>query len=189
MANQNTVFGARLQDLSWTGGSVMRTPCIVSAGDAVALFKGDFVTLTGESEVWTDGRYYPVVTQTAAGGIMVGFVDDFEVHPDFLNLNYRFANTKRLVYLIDHPLALFEIQSTGTGASGDIGQTANIIVGSGNVITGLSGMQLDHGSLTDNLQLKIVGLSPRINSEFGAYTKFLCKINTNKDAYLVSTGV
>ncbi len=190
MANLNTVFGARWLQSPWGGANgTMGTPYIVSSGDLTALFMGDFVTLTGESEIWTDGIYYPVVTQAAATGILAGFVNAFEPHPDFLTQNYRTASTKRLVYVIDNPLALFEIQSTGVVVAGDIGQTADIVVGAGNTVTGLSGMQLDHSSLTDSLQLKIVSVSRRVGAELGAYTKLICKINTNKDAYLVSTGV
>lgn len=188
MSNTNTVFGARLHNAPWSKDPSVGTYLVV-ATDATAMYVGDFVKLTGESAIWTDGVYYPVVTQAAAGDIVVGWVDSFEPHHDYLNQIYRTASTLRLAKVINDPNAFLEIQSTGTGAVGDIGQTANIIVASGNTFTGLSGMQLDHGSLTDNLQLKILYPSPRVGAELGAYTKFICKINTNKHAYSVSTGV
>jgi len=190
MANTNSVFGARLFNLPFGNeAGCMGTPYLVASGDSTAMFKGDFVKLTGESAIWTDGAYYPVITQAAAADIVVGFVVDFDVHPDFLTQNYRTASTFRLVYVMDDPEVQLEIQSTGTVVVGDIGQTANVIVGAGNTFTGLSGMQLDHSSLTDNLQLKIIRVSPRVGSELGAYTKLICKINTAKHAYRVSTGV
>ncbi len=186
MANTNTVFGARLFSLP-SGGRVIGTPYICPASDHTALYLGDFVKLTGESALWSDGVYYPVVTQAAATDTVVGWVTSMDVNPNYLNQLYRTADTLRLIYVMDDPWAELEIQSNGTFVAGDVGQTADIVVASGSIFTGLSGMQLDHNTLGDSKQLKILTVSPRVGSELGAYTKVICLIN--KHAKKVTTGV
>jgi len=189
MANTNTVFGARLVDslsASLMNGKVH--PYTVPATDAVALFVGDFVKLTGESANGEDGLNHPVVTQAAATELLVGFVAGFLVNPNYLTQLHRTANTLRTALVFDDHMGLFEIQSTGVGATGDIGQNADITVAAGSTITGLSGMQLDHATLAGaDGQLRIVSLSNTVASEFGTYTKFTCLINEH--SYKGTVGV
>jgi hypothetical protein len=187
MANQNTVFGARYWTNPWGGIATGKVnPYVVIATDATAMFMGDFVKLTGDSDVGPDGVYYPTITQAAATDLLVGFVVGFQPHPDYLTQLYRTASTLRIVWVCDDPNAHFEIQSDGTGAKEDIGLNADIVVAAGSTNTGLSGMQLNHADLkTATAQLRIVRLSP--NSEFGAYTKFICFINEH--AYKGTVGV
>jgi hypothetical protein len=178
MANLNTVFGARfVKELfgGSTSGSLM--PFTVPATDATAIYVGDFVTLTGEaaaSDVPSLG-ILPVVAQSAATQVICGVVEGFGVDPDNLSKIYRPASTLRTVWVRVNYNSIFTIQSSGTGAAADIGQCADITVGSGSAISG-SGMQLDHSTLSStNGQLKIIGLSA--GSEVGAYTKFDVLIN------------
>jgi hypothetical protein len=54
MSNTNSIFGARFISLL-NGGDVQVRPYIVDgAGDATAMFVGDFVKLTGEGKLHTN---------------------------------------------------------------------------------------------------------------------------------------
>ncbi len=189
MANTNTVFGARyLMDPFGGSTSGKLMPFTVVAADPTALYVGDFVKLTGEGALSEDANLgiLPVVTQCAATNVILGVIEGFGVDPDNLSKIYRPASTLRTVQVRVNPDAWFIIQSTGTGAAADIGQCADITVAAGSIFTGLSGMQLDHGTLgSGSGQLKIVGLAP--GSEVGLYTKFMVMINEH--AYRVTTGV
>jgi len=189
MANTNTIFGLRLLNNGYGAPINAQThPYTVAALDNVALFVGDLVKLTGECDLGDDGFYHPTITQAAATDEAIGVVVGFYVNPNSLNQIHRTASTLRTAIVCDDPLAYFSIQSTGVGAAADIGLCADVTVGAGNTITGLSGMQLDHAAMDATArQLKIVALSQEINAEFGAYTKFIVYIN--KHAHRSTTGV
>lgn len=182
MANQDTVFGARVTGNLYSSHFNGRVrPYVVPATDAVALFVGDFVTVTGDSAPGHDGKYHPVVGQSVAGvsefltGVVVGFNPD----PDNLNRIYRPASTLRTVYVADDPYVIFEIQASGTLVTDDIGLNANLTVGAGSVATGLSGMEIDLSTkgAEATKQIRILDLSPREDNEFGANAKVIAKIN------------
>uniref|UniRef100_A0A6M3J2Y7 Putative structural protein n=1 Tax=viral metagenome TaxID=1070528 RepID=A0A6M3J2Y7_9ZZZZ len=179
MANKDTVFGAR-----WVGSlsgetSARVRPYTVLATDAVALFVGDFVVLTGTSSAGQDGIIRSVVAQAAAADeTIVGFVVGFQPHPDYPNQIYRTASTLRTAYVCDDPFALFEIQEDGTFDADYVGENADIVVAAGSTVTGLSGMELDVSDhKTATAQLRIIGVSPRPDNEVGDYTKLICMVN------------
>lgn len=189
MANKNSVFGARLakhlQGVQFNGAVNSYT---VPATDSTALFVGDFVKLTGTAANGQDGKSYPVVTQAAAGETLVGFVDAFDADSSYLNQIYRTASTLRTAFVHDDPYVLFEIQSTSTLSTSAIGLNADITVGSGSTVTGLSGMQLDLSTKTSaTAQLRIWGISLREDNDYGEYAKVLCMINEH--AYKGTVGV
>jgi hypothetical protein len=180
MANTNIVNGANfVKELfgGSTSGSLM--PFVVPATDATALFIGDVVKLTGDSAIsdYSEFGYLPAITQAAAGDDAIcGVVEGFGVNPDNLTKIYRPGFILATAWARISYVSIFTIQSTGTVVSGDIGQCADIVVGSGNTFTGMSGMQLDHSTLSSaNGQLKIVGISS--GSELGLYTKLNVVIN------------
>jgi hypothetical protein len=188
MANTNTVFGASyLMDPFGGSASGKLLPFVVPASDHTAIFIGDFVTLAGGSGLSEDLNigYLPTVKQSAATEVILGVVEGFGVDPANLEKIYRPADTHRTVWVNVNYNAFFVMQSAGTGAAADIGKVGDIVVGSGNTFTGLSGMQILHSDLgTTNGQIKIVGLAP--GSEFGLYTKFVVMIN--EAAYKVVAG-
>jgi hypothetical protein len=191
MANTNTVFGARYLQDPWGGSASGKLkPYTVLASDTTPLFVGDFVKLVGGAALSNDqsGKDHPIVTQAAAGDIVVGWVEGFGVDPDNLTKIYRPASILQTAWVHVNPYAFLIIQSTGLGSAADIGKNADIVVAAGSTFTGLSGMQLDHASLsTVNGQLKIVDVDPDPLAEFGAYTKFVCMVNEH--AYKVISGV
>lgn len=191
MANVDSVFGARIAQVQRASGySGKVNSYTIPASDGTALFFGDFVKLTGTSAQNEDGVYHPVVTQAAATETLVGVVVGFKVNADNLSRIYRPASTLRTVYVADDPYELFEIQASSDAAIvvGDIGQNADITVGSGSTVTGLSGMELDQTSLTAaTAQLRILRLMPGEDNEFGLHAKLLCMINEHQ--YKTTSGV
>lgn len=83
----------------------------------------------------------------------------------------------------DSPDLLFEVQEVGTGtqlAAADIGSNTNLVVGSNNGFQ--SGWQLDNATkgTTSTLQVRLMGLSRRSDNTFGAYAKWIVKINSHE---------
>jgi hypothetical protein len=189
MANQDSVFGARgvghLMSSNYNGQVETYT---VAAGDATAMFVGDFVKFTGTSSVGQDGKSRPVVTQAAATDTLCGFVIGFQADSDNLNRIYRPASTLRTVYVVSDPYATFVIQAQGTLAEADIGLNADIVVGAGSTITGLSGMEVDLSTKnTTTQQLRILAISTAEDNDFGANANVICMINEQR--FKTTTGV
>jgi len=179
MTNVNSVFGARLVGHLYGSPYNARIQQYVAlATDATALYIGDFVKLTGDGAANEVGADLPVVTAAAAGDVLAGVVVGFLPNPNDLSKQYRPASTLRSVFVCNDPYALFEIQSSGTVVSGDVGQNADILYAAGNTFYGTSGTQLDHASLSPtNGQLRILSISERVNNSAGAYSKLICMIN------------
>lgn len=182
MANRDAIFGARLKGHNQSSGYNIRvTPYIVPASDGTALFVGDFVKSTGTGDVNDLGQTLPTVIQAEASNTLRGVVVGFLPESDNLNIIYREANTERTVLVCDDPYAIFEIQTDGIGAITDFGANADIIVAAGNTIFGTSGMELEESSVTTSTaQLRILGLSQRLDNEIGQWAKFNCMINEHE---------
>ena len=181
MANLNTKFGLRparhLNGAPYNGsGNVYAVP----ASDGTALFLGDLVKLAGTGEI-VNGRTYVDVIRAATGDVIVGAVT--AVLPDTRDsLIYRAASTLRLVEVADHHDLLFEIQESAGGTAltaNDLGLNANFVVGSGDVNTGRSGIELDNSTeaTTNTLDLKIFGMVNREDVAVGENCKWLVRIN------------
>jgi hypothetical protein len=132
------------------------------------------------------GQYASVIRATAGGpitGIVMGFVPNGTTDM----AGFGAASTAYYVLVDDDPDHIFEIQEDGVGgqlAAADIGLNASFIAAAGNAYTKRSGFMLDTSTkaTTAGLELKIVGLSPRVGTEFGAYAKALVKINNHTEA-------
>lgn len=162
-----------------------------------ALYVGDPVTLSGTAD---SGGVPGIVRGTAGSVALVGVVvgigryADLMANPNNLNITYFPANgdttnTPWYAMVVDDPNVLFEVQDTGTGtalAATDIGQNIAVKVGTGNGF--VSGFGIDNTTVanTATLQCKLMGLVRREDNEFGAYAKFLVKINNH--VYGASTG-
>lgn len=179
MSNRNSPFGARLVGHLYGSpyNARIRT-YVVASDDATALYLGDFVKMTGAGLANEYGTNLPVVTAAAATNVLTGVVVGFMPNPSNLSQIYRPASTLRTAYVCDDPNAIFEIQSTGTVVADDFGQDADFVYAAGSTLWGTSGSQLDHASLsgTDG-QLRILGMSQRVDNELGTYCKLTCMIN------------
>jgi hypothetical protein len=171
MANVNGPFGLRpVRKLG--GGVITQNEYSIAHDYATKIFVGDVVEMSGT------GRN---ITQAAATN-----VDNIGV---FRGCSYVDANgswvfahywpgvsdgKKNIVaYVIDDPDVIFECQAT-TIAEADIGNVAQILVGTGNSNTGLSALQWDGGNKAANgagKSLRAMRLVNRPDNEYGAYAK------------------
>lgn len=178
MANADTPFGLRpignLNGGPYTGNLVK---VAFEDENAVATFIGDLVRLEGDAD--TSGL--PTVDQwaaadTAAFGVIVAF------EPDYTNLErkHRLASTVRQAWAVPcNAGQLFVIQADEDIVSGDIGNTADITVGSGNTTSGISAMELDSSDISTGLNLQIIALYPSPDNEYGNQAKVIVRVNEN----------
>lgn len=170
----------------------------IPSGDGTAVFVGDAVKTPSSASA--DARGYPYVAQaTASGspgdgnaaairGVVVGVDQVRGMTSSTINLyrTHRPASTAMYVFVVDDPNAIFEIQADDVGATlaaADIGLNADIVVGSGDATTGMSGMELDTSSkgTTAGVQLKILGLVDAPDNELGvANQNVIVKINNHE---------
>jgi hypothetical protein len=154
-----------------------------AASDGTALYIGDPVVKSGSS----DGAGVASVIRATAGAAITGIVQGFVPNGTTDMAGFGAASTAYYVLVDDDPDHIFEIQEDGVGgqlAAADIGLNASFIAAAGNAYTKRSGFMLDTSTkaTTAGLELKIVGLSPRVGTEFGAYAKALVKINNHTEA-------
>lgn len=188
MANVDGAYGLALhQDNSQSN----LVTCLLPAGDSTATFVGDAVKLTDEATARIDGGPLALpVAQAAATdpiyGVIMGISQILPSGQD-LGRRHRPASTAMYCYVKPaHPLDVYRIQAdddTETLGLGSIGSNADIIVGSGDTATGMSGMELDSNTAaaTAGLQLKIVGFVERPGNEAAsAQQDVLVTINQNQ---------
>lgn len=198
MANVNAPAGlvpvGYLNGAPWTGGG--RTYFIAST-DTNAYAIGDPVVLSGDG----DGNGVPGITLATAGAsnlvlgpiLSAGGIVEGGAYADPSNINTTIipaTKTKGYYVLVaDDPRTLFEIQDSGDGtplASTNIGNTANLKSGTNSGY--LSGWQLtDTGPGTGSTgQVQLLGLARKANNAYGAYAKWLVRINQHQYAAAVA---
>lgn len=199
MANVDRVFGFRpvghLNGSPWNGRV---TKYWIPASDGTATFVGDLVKLSGTASA----SGIASVIQAAAGNTPVGVVISFEPNPDNLAQIHRTASQDindqedgRYVYVADSPDLVCEVQEDGVGgalAITNVGQNADVVVGSGSATTGQSGMELDSSTAntTSTLVLRILGFVQRPDNEVGvANAKMLVGFNVHQYNSVGTTGV
>lgn len=166
----------------------------VSADDATAIYIGDLVTMDGTADA--TGKY-PGVKQTTADddtivGVAIGFgtTPDLIANPDSLGTRYRPASVLRYVAVVDDPTVIYEIQEDSAGGSiaiTAVGNNADVVVGSGNTTTGMSGMELDSSDVgTTAGDLRIMRVVNREDNALGDHCKWEVMINTH--IYKTTTG-
>jgi hypothetical protein len=163
---------------------------LVPSADATALFVGDFVKSHGSAgaeglvvngqDVWG----MPTVIQAAAGNTLRGVVVGFLPNQSDLSVRHRVASTNRIALVADGPDVVFEIQEDSDGgalAVTDIGENADIVVGTGSSTTGQSAMELDSSThTTGSANLRILGLVKKVDNGIGTNAKFLVVINEHE---------
>lgn len=92
--------------------------------------------------------------------------------------------------VVDDPDTIFEIQEESGGTqldAADVGKATNLASGSNNGF--VSGWVLDNATVgtTNDLQVRLLGLAQRLGNDFGAYAKWLVKINNHELAAAVGT--
>lgn len=176
MANTDIPSGLKpVKTLSGAPWSGKANVYYIPATDSTAMFKGDAVKSAGSADA--TGKY-PTVAQVVAGdavrGVIIGFGEDPNVmiKPDNPNRVYRPASTAMYCLVVDDPNVIFECQDAGTMAAANVGLSADIVVGDGNTVTGLSGMEVSATKAATAATLKLLRLVNREDNEVGANAKW-----------------
>jgi len=179
MANVDKAFGLRpLGNLSATGAQ-KQYGYQIADNQSGAIFQGDLVTLKDGYIIQFDPA-----THTAAVGVFNGcnYIDPTSGKPTWKNYYPGSVNITQGVItadVLDDPSQLFIIQNDGTSADSNYGKNADIVVGSGNTTTGVSGNELDTSTIatTAALNLKIIGLYNVPGNSVGEFAVVVVKIN------------
>lgn len=190
MANVNQPKGLwpaqYLNGAPWNGQARLY---FIPSTDANAFAIGDPVASAGSAD--TNG--VPSVTLATAGagnavrGVIVGCgtTEGLMADPNNLNTTVIPAAKSQNYYVMvaDDPSILFEAQEVGTGTAltaAEVGLNADLLAGTNNGYQ--SGWQINNvGEGTGaTLQVKLMGLVRRQQNAFGAYAKWLVKINNHE---------
>lgn len=130
------------------------------------------------------------ITIAAAGNRLAGifkgvnFLDantgDPRWEPKWLSGQTLKTGTVAEATVFDDPDLLYSVQvSSATGlVAGDIGNFADVVIGTGSAVTGNSGDMVDQTTLgTTSGQVKINGKDPTVGNDFGQYCRALVQIN------------
>ena len=157
--------------------------------DATACFLNDMVKLTGTTGA--DG-FTPVVAKASAGDAIVGSIVEF--FPDFENEafinagNNRLASTARKARVCFGSDVLYVAQSSTTLVAADAGQNADIVTGTGDTLTGISGGEVGAAiGAGATGQLRLHHVRNAVGNEIGADAQWVVTINENQDDH--GTGV
>jgi len=174
MANVDGKYGLALHEDNSQSSLIT---CAIPSGNATATFIGDAVKLADLDAIRIDGGQYAMaVIQCAATDPIFGVVMGFnQVIPTGMDLGRRHRPASTSMYCFvkpAHPLDVYRIQADDVLevlAVSDIGCNADLIVGSGSTITGLSGMELDSDTTaaTAGLQVRVVGFVDTPSNEVG----------------------
>lgn len=189
MANTDVVKGLKpVKHITGAPYNGQATMYLLPSSDGTATFIGDLVKLAGSAGAagtvvyGMDVEGMATIAQSAAGDTHVGVVVGFLANQDNLSQRYRTASTNRIALVADDPSLVFEIQEVSGGTAltaAAVGLNANVVVGSGNTTTGLSGMELDNSTeaTTADLDVQILGLAKYPDNNIGENAKWLVRIN------------
>ena len=186
MANPNAPYGIKPVRYL-TGGTYQDevNEYTIATGNTTAIFRGDLVKATAGGDV----------ERSAAGdldnlGVFMGCsYEDSNGEVQFRNYwtgETGASNIKARV--MDNPNVICRIRGDATAfAKTNIHQNANFDPGTGSTRTGLSGGNLDGGSLaTGSAGLRILRLVDDGENEFGAYAEF--EVLINEHGYKITAG-
>lgn len=186
MANTDAPFGLRpvRSILGCNYGQANEYP--IASGYATSLFIGDPVKAVAGG----------TIERAAAGDVILGVFMGCRYSSD--NQNVTAADEKKYwpastvasdayAYVVDDPNTIFEVQAT-TAAAADLGANADIVVGTGNTRTGVSGSELDGSTIAATAaQLRILRKVPRDANDFGSNVKL--EVLINEHFYKQTAGI
>lgn len=189
MANTSRKFGLRpvanLQGSPWTGKV---NPYVKGAADATVIGVGSMVQLDGGGDTTTG---LPTVTLHQPSGddatLPVGVVVGVDFNPLDLNLSgsYAASSVRRILYVVDDPTALFEVQATGALAIASLGLNAKGTASSVSTTTGREQFELDSATAAASASylFKILAFKRAEDNEISAtYAKVIVKLNRHQYA-------
>lgn len=97
-------------------------------------------------------------------------------------------------FVFDDPETLFDAQVSGTAglANTNIGNTANVLIGTGNVTTGASADMVDQSTLSGSSttqQLQVMSLRQNVNNNYGQFARALVSIFLHYKVAVAGAGV
>lgn len=197
MANVDARYGLALHEDNSQSNLIL---CVIPSGDATATFVGDAVKMANLDSVKISGGPFALpVIQAATADPIFGVVMGFQQHTvaSGMDLGRRHRPASTSMYCMvkpAHPLDIYRMQSDDIGtilSVASIGANADIAVGSGSTITGLSGMEVDSSTVaaTAGLQLNIVGFVDRPDNTPGESKQdMLVHINQSQTFYDVGNA-
>jgi len=144
-----------------TGGVIRASEYTIASAYATSIFSGDPVKTVGTGKT---------IAQAAAGDTILGvfagcrFTDangDTQFKP------YWPASTTAtniVAYVFDDPQIVYEVQADDTVAAAALGQSFDVVVGSGSATTGRSAVELDASTAGATGQLRSIGFVDRIDA-------------------------
>jgi hypothetical protein len=185
VGNANTPMGLRPVGTLGSGiyAGKLKTYA-TSTSDTTAIGIGDPVIMSGTGDA--DGT--PVVTRLTQAGTtaIVGAVVGVVPNPADLNVNYRKGSTNTKVLVDTDPNTIYEIADSSTAqttciAITDIGNNNTLAMGTVDTTTGNGRTVLGTTiGTTTTLNVKILGLSPKVGNAVGDYAKYLVVINNHQ---------
>jgi hypothetical protein len=205
MANLDAPFG--LRPIKYADGSPydgVANPYFIPSSDSTAVYIYDPVIKTGTSNTAAvtvsgatgGGAHFPigalpVVTRATNGddnritGVVVAVGYDTD---DDSRAPYRKASTNAVVWVVDDPRVLFEIQADGAVGAASVGLNAVLIGTGGSTVTGLSSVELDTTSdvpaadASNQLLIKAISRDPMRNDTGASNTCVHVTINRHTEA-------
>jgi len=192
MANANRPSGFTpvqyLNGAPWNGQARIYA---IAAAYATALYIGDPVITAGSA----DANGVPTIALAAAAGgvrgviVGLGTAEGLMANPANLDITYRPGAAQSKVWyamVADDPNIVFEVQENANGTAltaAEIGLNTISILSAGNGY--VSGWMIASttdatAAVTATLQVKLLGLSRKLNNTFGAYAKHLVQFNVHE---------
>ena len=169
-----------------TGGTPVRVNTFatyaIASGLASNIYRGSLVKPTGT------GTNIDVVAAGANPSIGpfhgVNYVDtngDTQFRPRWLTGQTVQTGSTPEATVFDDPDLLFDAQVSGTAGlvATNIGNTANVVIGTGSAQTGQSADQIDQSTFSNsatNQQIQVQSLRSLTNNNYGQYARALCSI-------------
>jgi len=153
----------------------------IASGGAFNIFRGDAVVPTATSK--------NIARPTGATDRLQGVFDGcFYVRPDGEPIYGKYWPTGTVpltgttpdAWVYDDPNLLFEIQGDEDLILADIGALADLTIGTGNAVTGVSGDMLDSSTIGSGAVFKIMDYARRPENELATnYTKVIVAISSH----------
>jgi len=170
-----------------TGGTPIVETMQMSASDGTATFLGDLLQIDAYGSAGLKRKGMIAVAQAGSTGAVIGVAQSFEQYDEVSNSNFsmfrrhRPASVAMYVHVVTDTMAVFSLQSSASVAEADVGLNADLVVGTGSTVTGISGNEL--GATLDTTatrMLRVLGfVDTPTNEVAAANNKVLVKINNH----------
>ncbi len=161
MANVDSPRG--LSPIQTKQGGPPRLVKYTKDNSASAIYIGDAVKLEADG----------YVAAAAAGNALLGVAGNFST-----------ASKTDSVWVYDDPDTVFSVQDDGAAvasAQTHVGNNADVVAGTGDVDSKLSGHELDiSGVTTGSAQLRVLGLHKVVGNAWGSWARIAVQINEHQ---------